>query len=117
MEARLRQLEGKAKGAVGSASKGKKEGNKKFEFKATKSYNAASDVVAAEETPSKKRKADTVTEVEEEEKPKKAKKSDDAEEGEKKKKKSKTVKTEDVEETEAEEKPKKKKKKSKSEDE
>ncbi|KAI9332050.1 hypothetical protein BDR26DRAFT_909154 [Obelidium mucronatum] len=121
LEARLRQLEGKAKGVVGSASKGKKEGNKKFEFKQTKSYNAASDVAVADDassaaaTPAKKRKAAVEEDAEEEEKPKKSKKNDDSEEGEKKKKKKK-AKTDDDEGAEAEEKPKKKKKKSKTED-
>ncbi|KAJ3392420.1 hypothetical protein HDU84_004126 [Entophlyctis sp. JEL0112] len=64
MEDRLRQLEGKAKGTVGSATKGKKEGQKKFEFKQNKSYNSAADVAMSEpsdSTPvksSSKRKAD-----------------------------------------------------------
>ncbi|KAJ3193843.1 Nucleolar protein 58 [Entophlyctis luteolus] len=59
MEDRLRQLEGKAKGTVGSATKGKKEGQKK-----NKSYNSAADVAMSEpsdSTPvktSSKRKAD-----------------------------------------------------------
>ncbi|ORY40953.1 Nop-domain-containing protein [Rhizoclosmatium globosum] len=115
MEARLRQLEGKAKGAVGSATKGKKDGNKKFEFKQTKAYNPSSDVAVTEEAP-KKRKAEEATE--EEEKPKKAKKSEDAEESGEKKKKKKKSKSEDDEGAAAgdEEKPKKKKKKSKTED-
>ncbi|KAJ3073323.1 Nucleolar protein 58 [Podochytrium sp. JEL0797] len=117
LENRMRQLEGKAKGAVGSASKGKKDGNKKFEFKANKAYNPASDVTmteaSAEVEKPKKRKAEAEVEEEEEEKPKKSKKSEDSEESGEKKKKKKKAKTEEVEEAEAEEKPKKKKKKSK----
>ncbi|KAJ3380567.1 Nucleolar protein 58 [Entophlyctis sp. JEL0112] len=67
MEDRLRQLEGKAKGTVGSATKGKKEGQKKFEFKQNKSYNAATDVVMSESSDSapakaSKRKADDLVE-------------------------------------------------------
>ncbi|KAI8837997.1 hypothetical protein BJ741DRAFT_656891 [Chytriomyces cf. hyalinus JEL632] len=132
MEARLRQLEGKAKSTVGSATKGKKDGQKKFEFKQAKSYNASSDVAMAEDTPKKRKVDDDEDEVEEpvkakkskkakaeesdeeEEKPKKSKKSDEDGEGEKKKKKKKEKKEETTDE--AEEKPKKKKKKSKSED-
>ncbi|KAJ3260196.1 Nucleolar protein 58 [Chytriomyces hyalinus] len=131
MEARLRQLEGKAKSSVGSATKGKKDGQKKFEFKQAKSYNEASDVAMAEDTPKKRKAADDDEEDEpvkvkkskktkeakaeesdeEDEKPKKSKKSD--EQGEKKKKKKKET---EAEADQVEEKPKKKKKKSKAED-
>ncbi|KAI8838199.1 hypothetical protein BJ741DRAFT_656834 [Chytriomyces cf. hyalinus JEL632] len=131
MEARLRQLEGKAKSSVGSATKGKKDGQKKFEFKQAKSYNEASDVAMAEATPKKRKAADDDEEDEpvkvkkskktkeakaeesdeEEEKPKKSKKSD--EQGEKKKKKKKEA---EEEADQVEDKPKKKKKNSKAED-
>ncbi|TPX62934.1 hypothetical protein PhCBS80983_g00205 [Powellomyces hirtus] len=55
VEARLRQLEGKAVRAVNSSSAKGKPAQKKYEFAAGASYNAASDAVA---TPSKKRKTD-----------------------------------------------------------
>ncbi|KAJ3150415.1 Nucleolar protein 58 [Geranomyces variabilis] len=124
IEARLRQLEGKAVRAVNVSSAKGKPAQKKYDFAAGPSYNAASDAV----TPSKKRKADepetpaaeeSSPEVSEkktkkdkkEKKDKKDKEAPIAEEPEKKKKKRKA----EAEEGEADgaEAEKKKKKKSK----
>ncbi|KAJ3056286.1 Nucleolar protein 58 [Rhizophlyctis rosea] len=125
VEARLRQLEGKAgRAVIGSAAKAKPN-QKKHEFVAASTYNPASDIVMGEATPekkSKKRKAESDEEEEESSKKEKKEKKDkkkkeangDAKEangdGEEKKKKKKR-KTEDADGEEAEGKKEKKKKK------
>ncbi|KAJ3104988.1 Nucleolar protein 58 [Physocladia obscura] len=137
VEARLRQLEGKAKTAAGSATKNKKEGQKKFEFKQTKSFNASTDVVMSESTPKKRKAEDSDAEEAEAAAPtpsrskKTVAKGDEETEkkddGEKKKKKKKKAAEDNVTELAvvgtpttpangSEEKPKKKKKKSKTAD-
>ncbi|TPX66171.1 hypothetical protein SpCBS45565_g04633 [Spizellomyces sp. 'palustris'] len=135
VEARLRQLEGKAvRAAIGSAVKGKPS-QKKYEFNGAPSYNAASDAVvpttpASEKT--KKRKAEDsdeedatpvtpTPEVKKEKKSKKSKKTEEADgvsdTPDKKKKKRKVSEAAEENgvngEANGEEKTKKKKKKSK----
>ncbi|KAJ3217718.1 Nucleolar protein 58 [Dinochytrium kinnereticum] len=112
VEARLRQLEGKAKttGVTGFV-KGKSPATKKVELSATKSYNASSDMVDVK--PGKKRKVaetpakeDSEDEVMEE---KEAEEEEPAPEPPKKKKKKKVEEVVEEEEEEKKVKPKKKK--------
>ncbi|KAJ3023717.1 Nucleolar protein 58 [Thoreauomyces humboldtii] len=122
IEARLRQLEGKAVRSVNSSAAKGKPAQKKYEFTAGASYNASSDAVV-EPTPSKKRKA-TATEDEAEtpapvekkaKKEKKEKKADKEEVAEtKEEKKARKAAKKSAEASESGE-PVKKKKKSKAE--